>query len=250
MLERFAVGLALDGIGVVAGGIEDGFYAAELLDEFDGAFVTDAGRTGDVVDGIAAQGHDVDDLLGWYAKDFDDFGRVDDEVVFLRVEDANVLGDELHHVLVAGDDEDFVVLFAGLAGQGAEDVVGFKADGFEDGDMQDFEGAADVGELTGEVFGHSGALGFVALVGGFDEGSVFAAPLAEDADLLGFGVAEDGSAYVEDCCEVVRGEVGAKLGDHVHEDEGGRGWEPRARGHGAGALHGVVGAEDEGHGVE
>jgi hypothetical protein len=205
LLEGFAVGLALDGVRGVAGGVEDGFYGAVLLDELDGAFVADAGRAGDVVDGVAAEGHDVDDLLGWDAEDFDDFGGVEDEVVFLGVEDADVLGDELHHVLVAGDDEDFVALFGGLAGEGADDVVGLEADGFEDGDVENFEGAADVGELAGEVFGHGFALGFVAEVVGFDEGLVFGRPFAQGADFERLGVAEDGSADVEDRGEVVRG---------------------------------------------
>jgi hypothetical protein len=62
LLEGFAVGLALD-FGIIARAVEDGFDAAELLDEFDGAFVADAGSAGDVVDGVAAQGHDVDDLF-------------------------------------------------------------------------------------------------------------------------------------------------------------------------------------------
>ena len=68
--------------------IERGFDGAELLDQFDGAFVADAGRAGDVVDGVAAQGHDVDDALGRDAEGGFDAGGIEDEVVFGGVEDA------------------------------------------------------------------------------------------------------------------------------------------------------------------
>ena len=60
----------------------------------------------------------------------------------------------------------------------------------------------------------------------------------------------DGRADVVDGGEVLRREVLAQLVDHVDEDIGGGGGDAGARGHGARALHGVVGAEDEGHGVE
>ena len=60
----------------------------------------------------------------------------------------------------------------------------------------------------------------------------------------------DGRADVVDGCEVLGVEVLAQLVDHVDEDIGGRGGNAGARGHGARALHGVIGAEDEGHGVE
>ena len=49
------------GILYFVGAVQCGFYGAEGLDEFDGAFVADAGGAGDVVDGIAAEGHDIDD---------------------------------------------------------------------------------------------------------------------------------------------------------------------------------------------
>ena len=59
-----------------------------------------------------------------------------------------------------------------------------------------------------------------------------------------------GRADVVDRGEVLRLEVLAQLVDHVDEDIRRRGGDAGARGHGARALHGVVGAEDEGHGVE
>ena len=160
VLEGLAVGLLLD----LFGAVEGGFDGAELLDELDGALVADAGGSGDVVDGVAAEGHDVDDALGGDAEDFFYLGCVEDEVVLRRVEDGDVLVDELHHVLVGGDDVDVVAEGGELAGEGADDVVGLEALVVEDGDAEGFEGAADVGLLLDEVGGRLGAVGLVAAV--------------------------------------------------------------------------------------
>ena len=104
LLEGLSVGFALD----LGGAVENGFDAAEFLNQFDAAFVADAGRAGNVVDGIAAQGHDVDDFLRRDAEYLGHFGGIEDQVVLLRVEDLHLRRDELHHVLVAGDDEDLM----------------------------------------------------------------------------------------------------------------------------------------------
>ena len=160
VLQRFAIGLLLDLVGAV----ERGFDGAELLDEFDGALVADAGRAGDVVDGVAAQSHDVDDALGRDAEDVFDAGGIEDEVVLGGVQDGDVLVDELHHVLVGGDDVDVVAERGELAGEGADDVVGLEALVVEDGDAEGFERAADVGLLLDEVGRGLGAVGLVAAV--------------------------------------------------------------------------------------
>ena len=104
--------------GVAVAASMRGLDGAELLDQLDGAFVADAGRAGDVVDGVAAQGHDVDDALGRDAEDGFDAGGIEDEVVFRRIEDGDVFVDELHHVLVGGDDVDVVAECGELAARG------------------------------------------------------------------------------------------------------------------------------------
>ena len=90
------------------GTIERGLNGAELLYELDGTFVTDSGGTGYVVDGIAAQGHHVHHALGRDAEDFFHLDSVGDQIVFRRVEYEDLVGDELQHVLVAGNDVDEV----------------------------------------------------------------------------------------------------------------------------------------------
>jgi hypothetical protein len=173
-----------------------------------------------------------------------------DEVVFHGVEDGDALVDELHHVLVGGDDEDFVTQGGEFAGEGADDVVGFKAFVEEDGDAEGFEGAADVGLLLDEVGWSLGAVGFVAAVFDGFEGLGFDVELFDVLHLRGHFVAMDRGSHVVDGGQVLRLEVLAQLVDHVDEDIGGGGGDAGARGHGALALHRVVGAEDEGHGVE
>ena len=142
--ERFAIGFALDGVRCSDGRVHGGFHAAELLDEFDRTFVADAGSAGDVVDGITAEGHDVDDFCGRHAENFFDLGGIEDEIIFGGVEDADVLGDELHHVLVRRDDVDVVAERGELVRERADDVVGLEAFVVKDGDAEGFERAADV----------------------------------------------------------------------------------------------------------
>ena len=250
VLQRLAIGFALDGVGRGGGGIERGFHGAELLDEFDGTFVADAGRAGDVVDGVAAEGHDVDDALGRNAKGGFDAGGIEDEVVFGGIKDRHARRDELHHVLVGRHHVNVVIHGGKLVAECADDVVGLEALVAEDGDAESFERAADVGKLLGKIGGHLGAVGLVAGVVDLVELLGFDVPLALWLHLAGALVAEDGAGEVVDGGEVLRREVLAQLVDHVDEDVGGGRRNAGARGHGPLALHGVVGAKDERHGVQ
>ena len=243
--ERFAIGFLFDFGGAVEG-LLDG---AEAADKFDGTFVADAGRAGNVVDGVAAEGHDIDDAGGRDAEEFLDFGGIADEIVFGRIEDGDFVADELQHVLVAGDDEDGVRGGGGFAGEGADDIVGLVAFELEDGNAIGFEGAADVGDLLDEVGRHFGAVGLVALVLLFFERLGLEVELADGGDGLGLLVADGGGADIEDGGEVLGGKVVAEFAEHVDEDEDGSGGESGFGGHRPLARHGVIGAEDEGHGV-
>ena len=133
-----------------------------------------------------------------------DLGGIENQVVFLRIEDLHLRRDQLHHVLVAGDDEDLVLLLGGLAGQGADHVVGLEALGLKDGNAQRLERAADVGNLAAQVFGHGFAIGLVALVADLVEALRLRVPLAQRAHGARALVAEDLAAHVED-----RGKVAA-----------------------------------------
>ena len=249
-MQRFAIRFAFDGLGRRDCGVQRGLHAAELLNEFDGSFVADAGRAGNIVDGVAAQGHHIDDALGRNAEDGLDSGGIENEVVLGRVEDADLGRDELHHVLVGGDDEDAVAERGELRGERADDIVCLEALVAEDGDAEGLQRAADVGELLDEVGGRLGAVGLVAGVVHLVELLRLRIPPAQRLHLTSALVAEDRAVQVVDGGQKLRSEILAQLVDHVDEDIGGRGGDAGARGHGALALHGVIGAEDEGHRIE
>ena len=133
-----------------------------------------------------------------------DAGGIEDEVVFGRIEDATRRRDELHHVLVGGDDKNVVAQRGELVAERADDVVGLEAFVAEDGDAEGFERAADVGELLGEVGGHLGAVGLVAGVVDLLELLGLDVPLAQRLHLAGALVAEDGAGEVVDGGEILR----------------------------------------------
>jgi len=246
LLQRFAIAFALD----LGGVFEHRLDAAKLDDQLHAALVANAGRARNVVHGVAAQGHHVHHFFRRHAQHFRHLGGVQNQVVLLRVQDLHLRGDQLHHVLVATDDEDRVLALGGLTGQGADDVVGLKADSLKDGDAQGLKGAANVGNLPPQVLGHGGAIGLVARVVHIVEALRLAVPLAQGANGARPLVAEDLAAHVEDGCKVLRRKVLAQLFDHVHEDVNSCSGQPVAGRHGTATLHRVVGAKDERHGVE
>ena len=156
----------------------------------------------------------------------------------------------MHHVLVAGDDKDIVLLLRGLARQRADHIVRLKAFGLKNRNAQRLKRAANVGYLPAQILWHGLAIGLVALVVHILKALRLRIPLAQRADGACLLVAEDFAAHLEDSGEIFRRKVLAQLLDHVDEDVGGRGGQAGARGHGAAALHGVVSAEDERHRVQ
>ena len=202
------------------GGGEDGFDSAELLDELGGGFRADAGHTGDVVDAVAHEGLDLDDLVGGDAELVHDLGGADGALLDGIVH-RDLAVDELHQVLVGGDDGGAPALGGGGAGVAGDEVVGFELGELDGGDAEGGGGVADQGELRDEFRGGLVAVGFVVLV-----------------EI----VAEGGSAGVEDDGDVRPGVIGEEAGEHVGEAEDG------VDGDAVGAVHGgegVEGAEDE-----
>ena len=143
-----------------------------------------------------------------------------------------------------------MLAFCGLAGQRADHVVGLEAHRFQDGNAQRLQRAANVGNLPPQILGHRRAVGLVALVAHLVEALRLPVPLAQRTHGAGALVAKDLAAHIEDRGKVARRKVLAQLGDHVHKDVDGRRGQPAAGAHGPAALHCVVGAKDEPHGVE
>ena len=143
VLQRLAIGLALDFLGV----LQRVLHAAKPLDQLHRPFVADAGCARNIVDGIAAQRHHVHDLVRRHAQDLFHLGSVADEVVLGRVQHASALADQLHHVLVAGDHKHRIARVRRLPRQGANHVVGLEAGGLDHGDAIRLQRAPDVRHL-------------------------------------------------------------------------------------------------------
>ena len=85
---------------------------------------------------VAAQGHHINHLVRRHTENFLDFGGIADQVVLWGIQHADAGADQLHHVLVAGDDEYRIAVIYCLPSQRADYVVGFEAGELEDGDAR------------------------------------------------------------------------------------------------------------------
>src|SRR5882757_3494106 len=139
VLERLAIPFSL----YLRGTIEGRLDAAKLLDQFDRTLISDSRSARDVVYGIAAQSHHVDDLLRRDPEHLNHFFAIEDQVVFYRVQHLHLAGYELQHVFIVRNHEYVVALIGSLPRQGADDIVGFKAFGLQDGNAKRLERPAD-----------------------------------------------------------------------------------------------------------
>ena len=209
----------------LAGAGQQGVEVAILVDQQGGGLDADAGGAGHIVGAVAAQGLDVDHLVGRDAELLEHLLGADLDVLH-GVEHRHPVADQLHQVLVRGDDDGFPALVAHRAGIGGDQVVGLVAGRLERRHAEGAGGLAHQGELRDQVFGRRRPVGLVLVVEGVAEG------------LLGM---------VED-----DGEVGGRLGIalHVaqklpqHVAEAGHGPDRQAVGLAGERRQGVVGAED------
>jgi len=153
--------LALELVGV----FQETFEGIELAQEFCAGFLADAGDAGNVVGRVTPHAEEVDDLFGAVELVFlADFGWAENFHVgagTTGTEEGDVIGDELGEILVRGDHEDFEAFGFGLFGQGADDVVGFVAVFFKDGDVEGLGEFENKGDGGAEFLGHLLALGLV-----------------------------------------------------------------------------------------
>ncbi len=163
---------------------------AELADQFRGGLLPHSGDAGDVVGGVALESLVVDHLVRPQLEPLPDLRRV---VVDRRVDtlarrhQAGVLGHDLEHVQVAGDDRGFdAASGVQVARDRADHVVRLEAGHLVDRDPKGRDNLANLRELRAQVVRHRRASG---LVGG---------------ELL---VAEGGAGEIEACGHVLRPEV-------------------------------------------
>ena len=244
--QRLAVGFLLN----FRGAVERRLQRAEALDDLDRPLVADAGRAGNVIDGIAAQRHHIDHLLGTHAQNLFHLGGVADQIVFGWIEHANVVAHQLQHVLIAGDDENRMRLRRCLPRQGADHVISLEAGIFQHRDAIGLDGAADVGQLLCQIGRHLGAVRLVASIFFFPESLRLDVEFADGGHGSAMGIAKGWRRHVEDCRQILRRKIGPQLAQHVHKNVGRRRGNAGARGHGPLPRHGVIGAKDERHGVD
>jgi len=238
--QRFPICLFFDLVCVLKRVLE----RAEALDDLDGALVADPGRAGHVIDRIATERHHVDHLPRWHAKDLLDLRRVTDQVVFLRIEDADAVADKLVHVLVRGDDEHLVSGDSGFVRERADHIVSLVVLLLDHRDAIRRERALDVGHLLPQVRRHLRAIGLVTVVVDLFELLRLDIELADAGQLPRFLVTETRPG-LHDRRQVLRLEFFPQLVQHVHKHVGRSRGNAVACGHRSLADHRVIGTEDE-----
>ena len=204
---------------------QQGVEVTVFADQLRRRLHADAGHARHVVRRIAGQGLHVDHLVGCDTELFHHLLRADLTVLH-GVEQDHAVIDQLHQVLVRGHDGDFRAPFAGLAGVGRDQVVGFEPVHVDGRHVERFGRLAHQFELRDQVVGCRWA---VRLVFGVD---VIAEGLAR-------AVEDDGD------------EIGLRVLDQLHQHLG----EPEHRvgRRAVGRRHRrqrVIGAEDEARAVD
>ncbi len=194
LLQRFAITLVWNFVGVG----ECVLHRAVFLNQFGGALFADSFCSGNVVDGVAEQRHQINDLCGRHAENFFHFCGVDDGVRLgaarTGTQNAHAGVDELHHVLVVADDQHVEIVRRGLLCQGADDIVGFIAIQFQNRHAHGLAKAADVGKLHTHLVGHGRAMGFVRFEELVAEGRL--AGIENDSDVVRFVILNETSQDV------------------------------------------------------
>ncbi len=215
------------------------------LDDLHRTFVADAGRSGNIVDGVAPQRHHVHDPLRRHAQNFLHLRRIADQVVLRRIQNLHFVVDQLHHVFVAGNDIHRMRRLGRLARQSADHVVGLEAHHLQDRNAVRLERPPDIRNLLHQVFRHGRAVGLVPLVFHFRESLRLDVELANAGHGLRLLVAKSRSGHVEHRRQILGRKIVAQFAQHVHEDVNRRRRKPGLSRHGPLPRHGVIGAEDE-----
>jgi hypothetical protein len=246
VLQRLAISLFFD----FRCAIERRFDRAKTLNQIDRTLVTDSRGAGNVIDTVAAQGHDVNDPTGRHPEDFLHFCRVANQIVFRRIEYQHPIVDQLQHVFVARDDVHAAGLRGGLRGQSADDVVGFVSGEFEDGNAISLQRTADIRHLLHEVGRHLLAVGFVSVIFGFLKCLRLQIEPADAGNGLGLLLAKSWRGHVKNGGQILGREIISQFAQHVDKYIRRSCRQASLGGHAALPRHGMIGAENERHGVD
>ena len=243
--QRFAIRLLLD----LCGSIQCLIQRAETLDQLNRAFVSDSRGSGNVVDRISPQGHNIYHALRRYSENLFDFGCITDEVVLGRIQDQHSVVHELQHILVAGNDVNNVASPCGLLCQGSDHIVSFISCVLENRNAVGFQGSSDVWQLLRQIGGHFAAISLVAEILHLPKGLGLQIPATHSSDSFRLLITKCGRSHVKYRSQIFRGKIIAQLAQHIHEDVCRRSRQPGASGHPSLPCHGVIGPKNERHGV-
>ena len=126
------------------------FEVAILGDELGRGLDADAGDARHVVDRVARQRLDVDDLVGRHAEFFQHLGLAHLAVLHGVIQ-RHAGADQLHQVLVGGDDAAGGAGLHRLARIGGDQVIGLVIRLLHTGDVEGAGGLADQAELRAEI---------------------------------------------------------------------------------------------------
>jgi hypothetical protein len=129
---------------------EQRLQVAELGDELGAGLDTDAGHTRDIVDRIAGERLNINDLAGRDAEFLEDLGFAD-LLVLHRVIEPDAPADELHQILIGRDDTHGGADFSRLLRISGDQVVRLVIVLLDTGNIESPRRLADETELRDEV---------------------------------------------------------------------------------------------------
>jgi len=181
---------------------EDLRDGAELFDQPLRPLRPDAGDAGNVVGGIAHQAEDLHHLLRPDAEPLLDGSDVV-RLVLHRVDHQDLRGNELHHVLVPGNDDHRHPRLRLPSGDRADDVIRLEALLLDDGDRESPDDLLDIRDLGNQRFGGRPACRLVLFEGLVPEGR----PLDVEGhgDIVGLLVAQQLHQHRREAVDRVRG---------------------------------------------
>ncbi len=174
------------------------------FDEVDGRFGSHPGDAGNIVGRIPGKAHHLDHLFGGDPMFLRDKIDIDD-LVFHGIPDGMGGGHQLHEILVPGHHDHVEAGLAGLARQGADQIIGLIAGHFEGRNLEPVHDLPDPGELEYHILGHGGPVGLVFRV---------------------YVVAEGGAFHVETDRQVLGIFILHQLDEHARKTEHGIGGHP------------------------
>ena len=214
----------------LAGAEQQLLEVAIFDDQLRGGLDADAGHAGHIVGGIAGQRLHLDDLLRRHAEFLDHFGNADAAILH-GVVHRDLVGHELHQILVGGDDGGGRAALAGEPRIGRDQIVGLEADLFQAGQVERAHRLADQRKLRDQIVRRRRP---VRLVVGIE--------LVAERDL---GFVEDDRQMRR---PVILGHVAQQLPQHVAEAEHGIDLQPV--GFAVQRRQRVIGAENVGGTVD